>query len=51
MDLRMDLSILYRGPLSSCNYGCEYCPFAKREESYAQLETDRVALLRFVAWR
>jgi MoaA/NifB/PqqE/SkfB family radical SAM enzyme len=46
----MDLSILYRGPLSSCNYGCEYCPFAKREESYAQLETDRVALLRFVAW-
>ena len=26
----MNLSILYRGPLSSCNYGCGYCPFAKR---------------------
>ena len=27
---RLNLSILYRGPLSSCNYGCGYCPFAKR---------------------
>ena len=26
-------NILYRGPLSSCNYGCEYCPFAKHAES------------------
>lgn len=47
---RMDLSLLYRGPLSSCNYGCEYCPFAKHEETYAELETDRVALRRFVDW-
>ena len=29
----MNLSILYRGPLSSCNYGCEYCPFAKHRET------------------
>ena len=46
----MDLSILYRGPLSSCNYGCDYCPFAKREESYAELDLDREALRRFLDW-
>jgi hypothetical protein len=45
-----DLMILYRGPLSSCNYGCEYCPFAKRQESDAELAADRAALERFVAW-
>lgn len=44
------LSILYRGPLSSCNYGCAYCPFAKRKESRAELARDRAALERFVAW-
>lgn len=43
-------NILYRGPLSSCNYGCDYCPFAKREETYAELEPDRVGLSRFVNW-
>jgi MoaA/NifB/PqqE/SkfB family radical SAM enzyme len=44
------LDILYRGPLASCNYGCEYCPFAKRKDSRAQLATDRAAWLRFVDW-
>ena len=29
---RMKLDILYRGPLASCNYGCEYCPFAKKKD-------------------
>jgi DNA-binding CsgD family transcriptional regulator len=29
----MKLDILYRGPLASCNYGCEYCPFAKRKDT------------------
>jgi MoaA/NifB/PqqE/SkfB family radical SAM enzyme len=43
-------SVLYRGPLSSCNYGCEYCPFAKRDETYAQLQGDREALARFCGW-
>lgn len=43
-------TVLYRGPLSSCNYGCEYCPFAKRKESKAELAKDRAALERFVAW-
>ena len=46
----MQLSILYRGPLASCDYDCGYCPFAKRHESPAELATDRAALERFVAW-
>ena len=32
-EAEMNLSILYRGPLSSCNYACDYCPFAKRPET------------------
>ena len=46
----MPLSILYRGPLSSCNYGCTYCPFAKRAETDAQHAVDAAALERFVGW-
>jgi organic radical activating enzyme len=46
----MNLSILYRGPLSSCNYGCPYCPFAKRTESKSEHHTDEQALDRFLAW-
>ena len=46
----MDLSILYRGPLSSCNYGCEYCPFAKHSETAAEHREDERALNRFVSW-
>jgi hypothetical protein len=44
------LQILYRGPLESCNYGCTYCPFAKRTESVAAVSRDRNALQRFVDW-
>jgi len=43
-------SILYRGILSSCNYDCPYCPFAKQLDSPAELRTDREQLLRFCAW-
>lgn len=46
----MTLRILYRGPLSSCNYACDYCPFAKRVESVAELANDREALERFTNW-
>jgi len=48
--LTLDLTILYRGPLSSCNYGCPYCPFAKHGETSAELAADRAALERFVDW-
>ncbi|MFJ2172084.1 STM4011 family radical SAM protein [Streptomyces sp. NPDC087851] len=46
----MDLTILYRGPLASCDYDCPYCPFAKRRDSSEQLRADRAALERFTAW-
>jgi MoaA/NifB/PqqE/SkfB family radical SAM enzyme len=46
----MNLSMLYRGPLSSCNYACDYCPFAKRTETPAELEHDRHCLERFLGW-
>jgi MoaA/NifB/PqqE/SkfB family radical SAM enzyme len=44
------LDILYRGPLASCNYGCEYCPFAKRKDDRETLARDEAAWKRFVAW-
>ncbi|MEW1724597.1 STM4011 family radical SAM protein [Streptomyces sp. NPDC093109] len=46
----MDLTILYRGPLASCDYDCPYCPFAKRRDSGDQLRADRAALERFAGW-
>lgn len=46
----MKLSILYRGSLSSCNYACHYCPFAKHQESIAEHARDAAALERFVTW-
>lgn len=46
----MHLTILYRGSLVSCNYGCEYCPFAKRQQSAAELAVDRQSLERFANW-
>lgn len=44
------LSLLYRGSLSSCNYNCGYCPFAKKKDSRAKLARDARELSRFVAW-
>jgi hypothetical protein len=44
------LTILWRGPLSSCNYACPYCPFAKRKDSRATLAADKAALERFADW-
>jgi hypothetical protein len=46
----MKLDVLYRGPLASCNYGCAYCPFAKRKDSREQLAVDRAQWERFVEW-
>jgi MoaA/NifB/PqqE/SkfB family radical SAM enzyme len=46
----MNLSLLYRGPLSSCNYGCEYCPFAKHSETDEEHAADGRALERFLNW-
>ncbi len=43
-------NILYRGSLSSCNYECGYCPFAKTSNTRAELQQDEQELERFVAW-
>ena len=44
------LTILYRGPLASCDYDCPYCPFANRHDPPDALRADRAALARFVGW-
>ncbi|MVN86331.1 radical SAM protein [Deinococcus sp. HMF7620] len=44
------LSVLYRGPLSSCNYACPYCPFAKHTETAEEHRADAAALSRFTDW-
>lgn len=46
----MIFRILYRGSLSSCNYGCTYCPFAKHQETAAEHRADAAALTRFTNW-
>ena len=46
----MNLTVMYRGPLTSCNYACSYCPFAKRVESKSRLRKDKDSLARFVDW-
>ena len=46
----MKWTILYRGPLSSCNYACDYCPFAKRRNTRDELEDDATKLKKFVDW-
>lgn len=43
-------SILYRGPLSSCNYSCGYCPFAKTDNTRQEIEEDGRQLRRFKEW-
>ncbi len=45
-----DWHILYRGPLSSCNYACTYCPFAKSRNTRRELADDARRLERFVDW-
>ncbi len=42
--------ILYRGSLSSCNYECSYCPFAKTTSTRNELRVDEQQLERFAAW-
>ena len=47
---KQPLTILWRGSLESCNYGCDYCPFAKTSDDRRALAADRAALERFEAW-
>lgn len=50
MSSAFDLQLYFRGPLSSCNYECDYCPFAKHVSSREELAGDRAAVERFVQW-
>lgn len=50
MSISLELKMLYRGPLASCNYDCVYCPFAKQKDSAQELKVDRIALERFCQW-
>jgi hypothetical protein len=45
-----DLTVLYRGPLASCNFRCRYCPFRKFRPTAAEIKADKAALRRFVRW-
>lgn len=45
-----DWKILYRGSLTSCNYSCSYCPFAKTANSVEELKRDEGQLNRFADW-
>jgi MoaA/NifB/PqqE/SkfB family radical SAM enzyme len=46
----LKLTILYRGPLSDCNYACPYCPMPKRRETADERAADQLALERFCDW-
>ncbi|HEY3325090.1 MAG TPA: STM4011 family radical SAM protein [Planctomycetota bacterium] len=48
--MELTLTILYRGPLASCNYGCWYCPFSKRPPNAADVDVDAAKLARLVNW-
>ena len=48
--VRRSWSILYRGPLTSCNYECGYCPFAKTRNTREELKYDERCLRRFTDW-
>lgn len=44
------LHVLFRGSLTSCNYGCHYCPFALRRETVEEQRQDQAGLRAFVDW-
>jgi MoaA/NifB/PqqE/SkfB family radical SAM enzyme len=47
---KVRIDITYRGPLASCDYACDYCPFAKRHDDAKARHADESALNRFVDW-
>ncbi len=46
----MELTILYRGALQSCNFQCAYCPFAGTTMAQQDLAFDQAGLARFLAF-
>lgn len=45
-----ELTVLYRGALETCNYACDYCPFAKRKETKQKKIEDIAGLDNFIDW-
>lgn len=39
--------LYYRGYISSCNYTCDYCPFAKKKYSHIEIQKDKQSLQNF----
>ncbi|MCJ8273242.1 MAG: STM4011 family radical SAM protein [Psychrosphaera sp.] len=46
----MNIDITYRGPLASCNYDCDYCPFAKTFDDGPTRQADKLALDKLLNW-
>ncbi|MCQ4085849.1 STM4011 family radical SAM protein [Saccharibacillus sp. JS10] len=46
----MNITLYFRGSLSSCNYSCPYCPFSKNKDSAETLAKDRQQVETFVNW-
>ncbi|MFD1261838.1 STM4011 family radical SAM protein [Entomomonas asaccharolytica] len=46
----INLTVMYRGALETCNYACDYCPFAKRKETKQKKIEDIVGLDNFINW-
>ncbi len=48
--MALKLSLLYRGPVTSCNLGCGYCPFAHTADPPEVVDADRIGVARLVSW-
>ncbi|UYZ84373.1 STM4011 family radical SAM protein [Entomomonas sp. E2T0] len=45
-----ELTVFYRGALETCNYACDYCPFAKSKETSQKKAKDIAGLDSFISW-
>lgn len=48
--MALSLSLLYRGPVTSCNFDCSYCPFAHASDPPDVIDADRIGVERLVGW-
>lgn len=48
--MEVGYTLIYRGPLDTCNYNCIYCPFTKNKPHEETLKLDLQSLERFVNW-
>lgn len=48
--MALRLSLLYRGPVTSCDFDCSYCPFAHAADPSEVIAADRIGVERVVSW-